>query len=225
MNILIIVPKFKDSLEQYYEFPLGLSFISAVLKEKNYNVKVLNLNHRDEVLEYIIKSYIEKYNIDIICTGGISFHFNKIKEIIEITNKIKPNIISIVGGGVLSSEPKLVFEELNVTYGVIGEGEIVIANLIDAIENKKDISNVNGVIYTKDEKTFITKPQDNIKDLDSLPYPDYDGFDNDNFLKNIPKDIYFIIPPTYKEDVGNSIEQYLLDNNISKNNIARLYTY
>ena len=49
-NILIIIPRYVPSkVRSYYEFPLGLAYISACLKQNNYKVDVFNLNHYDGI--------------------------------------------------------------------------------------------------------------------------------------------------------------------------------
>lgn len=35
---------------------------------------------------------------------------------------------------------------------------------------------INGLVFKKNDKLNITKPRDEIKDLDSIPFPDYKGF-------------------------------------------------
>ena len=82
---------------------------------------------------------------------------------------------------------------MRIDYGVIGEGEYTAAELIDAIINKKDFSRIKGIIY-KDESGRIvrTQPRPEIEDIDSLPYPDYDGFNVDRYLeRHFPATEYF----------------------------------
>jgi len=44
INILIVVPKYSLTPFEYYEFPVGLAYISAALKAQGYRVDALNLN-------------------------------------------------------------------------------------------------------------------------------------------------------------------------------------
>lgn len=195
MNILIVAPRFNTTIEQYYEFPLGLAYISAVLKKAGFKVFTINLNHEIDDDKTVLYKCITEKSIDIFCTGGISFHYNHVKKLVNLAKQFRPKILTIVGGGVLTSEPKLVYTDMKIDFGVVGEGELVIVNLIHAIINKQDFSKVNGIVYQKDENTLVTESQSSIKPLDSLPYPDYDGFDIEYYLdRQLPSDTSYSYP-------------------------------
>lgn len=183
MNFLIVTPKYVNVVGEHYHFPVGLAYISASLKKEGYNVHCLNLNHYDESVETILQREIIGKNIDIFCIGGLSAHFNKIIAVLNIARNIKPDMITIAGGGLISSEPALMLEALKLDFGIIGEGEETIAELADAIINKKDFRNVNGIVYVdKAEGLIMTPPRKEITDLDSVPWPDYDGFEMDKYV-------------------------------------------
>lgn len=62
-----------------------------------------------------------------------------------------------------------------VDIGVIGEGEITVPELCERLVNGKLYTDVAGLIL-KDKKYFRTPPRPPIDDLDSIPWPDFDGF-------------------------------------------------
>lgn len=183
MNFLIVAPKFVDVVGQHYHFPLGLAYISSSLKKNGYNVHCLNLNHYTEPIEAMLHREITGKNIDVVCIGGLSAHFNKVRAVLNIARSIKPDIITIAGGGLISSEPALMLKALKLDFGIIGEGEETISELADAIINGKDYRNVNGIIYVdKDEGVNMTPPRKEIADIDAIPWPDYDGFEIEKYL-------------------------------------------
>ncbi len=60
MKILLIVPKytyknFKTKPNYHYIFPIGLAYISAILKKEKFDYDCLNLNHEEGTIEEIIK--------------------------------------------------------------------------------------------------------------------------------------------------------------------------
>lgn len=65
----------------------------------------------------------------------------------------------------------------NADYGVIGEGEITDSELVLALEEGRDISQVKGIIYRTGSGLHRTLPREAIDDLDALPWPDYESFD------------------------------------------------
>lgn len=182
MNFLFITPKYVNR-GQYYNFYFGLAYVSSYMKHKGYNVFCLNTNHYDNPLEQQISEYISDKQIDIICTGGMSFHFNEINAVLNAAKKIKPEIITVVGGAIITSDPNLAMENMQIDFGIIGEGEETMADLADAICNGKDLNEVKSIAYfdTKND-LIITEHRPPISNLDALPIPDYDGFEYGNFL-------------------------------------------
>lgn len=182
MNFLFVTPKYVNR-GQTYEFYFGLAYVSSSMKYKEYNVFCLNTNHYDTPLEQQLSEIIDNKQIDVICTGGMSFQFNEINVILEAAKKINPEIITVVGGAIITSDPGLALENMKIDYGIIGEGEETMVDLADALCNGKNVNKVKGIAYL-DTKTdlVITEQRPPISDLDALPIPDYEGFEYDYFV-------------------------------------------
>jgi len=178
MNIAIIVPRWVSRPFDYYAFPLGLAYISAVLKRDGHRVNICNCNHRAEPLDILLRAFITDNVPDIICTGGLSVHFSGIRQIITTVTAIAPDATTILGGGVISSDPELIFSTIAPDIGVIGEGERTISELVHALMHHTPLDAISGIIYRDSNGASVTTaPRDPITDLDSLPWPDYEGFD------------------------------------------------
>jgi len=177
MNFLIVVPRFSKKGE-FYSFPFGLAYISSYLKSKGFKVQALNLCHFEETIPTyaILKNSIAENGIDAILTGGMSGHWNLIADVLSTAKKIKPDIITVAGGPITTSDPNLAMENMLIDYGVIGEGEITSGELARTLEENGDVAAVNGIIYRKNGTLVQTKERSAISDLDSLPFPDYEGF-------------------------------------------------
>jgi radical SAM superfamily enzyme YgiQ (UPF0313 family) len=144
----------------------------------------LNPNLVDVPLEDLITDAIQKHDIDVICTGGVSAQYARVKEVLDIARTVKPDILTIVGGGLVSSEPELMADMLGFTYGVVGEGEETIIELAEALEKGSKSHSISGLVF-RDQygKTVLTPPRKPVQDLDSLPYPDYASFGLARFLE------------------------------------------
>ncbi|MBM7557275.1 B12-binding domain-containing radical SAM protein [Halanaerobacter jeridensis] len=176
-NQLLVMPRFVNKVGEWYNFPLGLPYVSASLKKEGFNVYTLNLNNVEDPIKDILEREIEEKDIDIVATGGLTYQYYLIRAIVEAVKSINEDIVTIVGGGIITSAPKVAMEALEYAdYGVIGEGEITTCELAYALEDNEDVEEVDGIIYKKNDGYHITNSRQEIHDLDSIPFPDYEGF-------------------------------------------------
>lgn len=183
MKILLINPPIREWSKPNC-FPLGLGYIAAVLLQEGYQVEVLDINaHRfsKEEVEY----KISKSNFDVVGIGGIITTYKYVKWLIKVLKNYHPHKQIIIGGSIASSIPHIMLEKNSVDVLCIGEGEETVKDLIKALENKEDLQNVKGIWY-KDSKgrIFKTEPRMPIKNLDYIPFPAWDLFPMDIYLKN-----------------------------------------
>ncbi len=191
-NFCIVVPRLTQIKEQAYSFPIGLAYVSSSLKAAGYNVLVYNLNYKDGDIVNLLSPILVDNKIDVLATGGLTAQYWQIKEIIDAAKKIQKDIITCVGGGLITSDPEAGMEALETAdYGVVGEGEITICDLAAALEGKKKCEDVAGLVFKgKSGKWTKTAQRPEIIDLDALPYPDYEAMEFAAVLDKLPTDIY-----------------------------------
>lgn len=187
MNHLIVVPRIVNNIGDWYQFPLGIAYVSACLKKAGFNIFTLNLNHINGSISEILKKEILDNNIDIVSTGGLTGQYGAIREVLYNAKIINPKIITIAGGGIITSAPEHAMQALEYAdYGVIGEAEIIICELHKAIENNENIENVAGIVHKEGTRYKQTIGSTASIDLNSLPLPDYEGFGLDKLLNSVP---------------------------------------
>lgn len=189
LNVLYIIPRYRTyGMEGHYVMPMGILYVSAYVKRSDIaNVYTLNLNHESGEEYDILQSYITKNNIDFVGLGGLSGEYSDIFRVVSYVRKIDPNVIIQVGGGIMTADPMVTMQAMpDVDFGIIGEGEQTSVELIDAIARKIDVTSVNGIIYRDENGLRITNRRAEIDDLDTLPLPDYEGFNYAEYLRLNP---------------------------------------
>jgi radical SAM superfamily enzyme YgiQ (UPF0313 family) len=58
-----------------------------------------------------------------------------------------------------------------------GEGERTIVELFQALSNGDDLRKVKGIVYRQDGEIVVTEEREKTRDLDALPFPNYDDLD------------------------------------------------
>lgn len=165
--------------------PLSLLLLGTSLKEAGYNVKIIHstknnaLSRVDEVLKHspllVGFSVITGDPLDIV------LDFCK-----KIKNKNK-KIPIIMGGVHPTSEPEQCLQEKCIDFVGLYEGERVIVELAQALENKRNFKNIKSLGYRENNRIIINPPRELEKNLDE--------FDIDWDLINIEDYIF----PNYDE--------------------------
>lgn len=189
-NVLLLIPRYHTyGFDGHYVMPMGTLYVSAYLKQSGVaNVVTLNLNHCDGEEYDILKDVITRNNIDIVGFGGLSGEYQDLARMARYVRTVKPEITIVMGGGIVTADPETAMLAIpEVDYGIIGEGELTIVELVEALTYKKNLHNVDGLIFRDSEGSLIrTANRKEIVNLDSLPFPDYEGFNYGDYLKKNP---------------------------------------
>lgn len=189
-NVLLLIPRYHTyGSEGHYVMPMGTLYVSAYLKQSEVaNVVTLNLNHHDGEEYDILEDVINSANIDIVGFGGLSGEYQDLARMARHVRAIKPGMTIMMGGGIVTAEPETAMSAIpEVDYGVIGEGEQTIVELVEALTHRKDLNDVDGLIFRDPQGCFVTTSRrSEIKNLDTLPLPDYEGFNYGDYLMKNP---------------------------------------
>jgi anaerobic magnesium-protoporphyrin IX monomethyl ester cyclase len=90
-----------------------------------------------------------------------------------LVKRLNPEAKIILGG----AHPSIMFGQMlenpAVDVVVIGEGDLTLLDLVRAIESGDDIQAVRGIAFKWDGRVVKTASRTRIRDLDSLPMPDF----------------------------------------------------
>jgi len=160
--------------------PVGAAYISANLKKNGFPVTVFNacfVSQKD--IAATLSRIISQNDIQIIGCGGLVTDYPQIKETIDAARTVRPDIVTFIGGALVTYSPVDAMRLIpNADIGVIGEGEITVCELAGALENGQDLSSVKGlIIRDKNDSDRFTFTDNRVPpNVDTLPWPDYEGF-------------------------------------------------
>jgi radical SAM superfamily enzyme YgiQ (UPF0313 family) len=203
-NICLIRPP-KVSPEGFFTSggalpPIGLAYLAASLEKADFNVRAI-----DGVGENITNFYtiseldntrIQGMFLDEIVSEipqdllfiGISCMFSCEWFVYELLiNKIKaqfPNVPIIVGGEHATAESMNILKICkSVDICALGEGELTIVELANYFRDKKNLSEINGIVYRFEDKIIKTKSRDRIKDINTIAAPLWEKIPVRNYLE------------------------------------------
>ncbi len=149
--------------------PLGISYIASWLEKAGHTVKILDVIAFNLIVDEI-RQNIREFKPEIVGIMTMTPTLFGALEAAEIAKE--EGAITILGGPQLSIYPKETLSYSYVDYGIYGEGEYAMSELIDKIEKRMDLKNIKGLIYKKDKDVYVNEPVI-IEDIDSLSFPAY----------------------------------------------------
>ena len=195
MNILFIYPTYTEIYGNYKPAarigvlypPLGLSYLAATLERESHKVSIIDMEAELLKKEQLVKR-IRKIKPDVIGISSTTPIHHNADELFRFIKKIDKNIITIAGGPHPTSILNKTLEQnKDIDMVVYGEGEKTIIELIDKLEKKKEIKDVDGIIYRKGKEIKRTKPRELIQDLDWLAFPAKHLLKQEIYVWSVPK--------------------------------------
>lgn len=147
--------------------PLGIAYIAAVLEKNGYEVKIID-SQASNFTKDLLKKKLLYEKPDIVGITAMTPTIRGSMEASEIAKKAGATVI--IGGPHLAACPVETVSHPYIDYGIIGEGEYAMLELVKAIENNSDIKNIKGLVYKINGKVVMNEPVI-IEDIDSLPFP------------------------------------------------------
>ena len=165
--------------EMYNEFALagaeepslGLCYLAAVTRENGYNTEIVDaiaLKLRNKELAELIVSKKPKF----VGISAVTISIYNASDLAKRIKELDENITVIIGGVHITAVPEETMRRFShFDIGVLGEAEITIVELLDALKNNQELDDIPGLILRKGDGFEITAKRLFIRDLDSLPMP------------------------------------------------------
>ena len=160
---------------EYLPPPAVLLILAAYIERELPHLSIEILDCQAKQLNWHqLEKHIENTQPDMVLTSGFTCNTYSCARTAELTKKINPNIITVVGGIHFSFTPDESLQNYpEIDIIVRGEGEQTLINLIKQLNNNKPLNQINGISFRHNNHIIHTQPQPPIPNLDSLPFPAY----------------------------------------------------
>lgn len=149
--------------------PLGIAYLGAVLEKAGYQVRIIDAPPLGWKTGRI-SAEVKKDSFDLI---GLSASTVSYPKAVRLAKKLKKASSApiVIGGPHVTALPKEVMKMTCFDYGVVGEGEETMVELVKALMEKQDLKKIDGLVFREKGRIIKTNPRRFIEDLDSLPFP------------------------------------------------------
>ena len=166
MKVVLIQPPSKN--QSLKGPPLGLAYITAVLKRNSIEAKIIDLN----VESINLSKYLSNKKPTVIGISSIVTNAPQALEIAEQTKMVLPESFVVMGGPYPSMMGNCLLRmHMEVDAVVVGEAEYTFLELIKRLQNKQSLDAVDGLIFRKEDKIKSNPSSKPISPLDQILYP------------------------------------------------------
>ncbi len=195
LKVLFVV---YDNGSYDHTFPMGVGALSAVLKRDGHEVTIWNQDMHHWPDDYL-RTYLDenKFDVCILSLIGGYYQYQKMKNLSKAINNSKNRPFYVMGGYGPTPEPEFFLKKSGCDVVGLGEGELSIPKLMDAIEHKTSLKDVPGIAWLENGKLQKTPRAPLVHDLNTLPPIPYELFPMEyyrmlRFAKAKPTD--FVLP-------------------------------
>jgi len=179
-HILLINPRLSSWSPNIW-VPLGLTYIAAILEQKDLNVEIIDLNAKQSE-KGNLERRVEKASI--VGIGGMITEYQEILRLVNVVKKANGEARVVLGGPLATTLPQELLKASQADFVVVGEGEQTIINLIHAIQYGQSFANIRGIAYKNGNQIIVTPPVELITEMDTIPLPARHLLDMNRYLRN-----------------------------------------
>lgn len=164
-------------------FNVGQGYIMTAMTNAGYDFDYLDLDaHR--LGDQQIEEFLQAKTYDVVCFGCIVTGYRHVKSLMMRVRRHHPEAVIIAGNTVASSIPDLLLKNTEVDVAVMAEGDETIIELLEKLEQKQPLDDVEGIVFRRDGRNHHTEDRPVLKEMDDLPRMNFDLFDIDIYIGN-----------------------------------------
>ncbi|MCB9475920.1 MAG: radical SAM protein [Deltaproteobacteria bacterium] len=164
-------PGIKVVKDNYGVFPsLSLAYVAGVAEHAGYQIQFIDAHALGLSKKETVRR-IKEFDPDLVAYTLTTYLFHQNLEWIDHI-KQATGLPQLVGGVHMGIYPKESFHHSSLDYALTGEAEEALPELLDAINNGRDLSQVTGIVYRdEDGNPVVTPPRALFRDVDNAPFP------------------------------------------------------
>lgn len=190
MKVCLIRPSqlvVRSSIGNKAAAPLGIAFLGAAVEKAGHEAILIDAiaenpekleQFRDEIFLNGLSNAetINQIPLNTQVIGfSLMFSMNWLndRDLIIQTRKRFPDAIIVAGGEHITAAPEFSIQQSKggIDVCVLGEGEITLVELLDAIENGRPLDEVPGIVINKKATVIKTGERKRKIEIDELPWP------------------------------------------------------
>jgi len=151
--------------------PLSLAYLAGVLERDKIEVQILDFLVTRYSPQTLSKK-LEEYRPQLVGVGCVTMNYPLAARMLKVCKAFDPHIFTVIGGPHVSfTVNETLLRAPWIDAVAIGEGEMTLVELVKAVAEGNDISDVAGIAFAAGDQIVKTEPRSLIGELDQLPLP------------------------------------------------------
>ena len=198
--ICLIRPPFVESFRIAYltvNLPLGLAYVAGALEAAGKSIHILDsVAEAPNTYTRYVKGFLIGLRLEDIVKRipreanlvGITVIFTHewpaVVQLIKLIKAERPELKIILGGEHVTAMPEFCLAVSEADYLVLGSGEEIAVNLVDALEKNMSPSDLEGIAYRVDDIITVNKRHTQKGKIDDIAIPAWHLFDIKTYTEN-----------------------------------------
>jgi len=184
-KILLIKPRYLSPAFQAITQPLGLMYIGASLREAGHEPRIHDCAGDDKDL-HVLRHTINHWRPDFVGLSIVVMELEQTRLIMKRVRELLKDVCVTFGGPWATANPQTAIKEYGADFVVLGEGERVFPELIDALNRGRSTETIAGTAQLVrgnvrvNERRFLSE-----EELNALPFPAWDLLNHDLYARTI----------------------------------------
>lgn len=179
-KIVLVRPHVFSQTRPYYGAPLALLAISKILATEGYDIKIIDPLVNKNYIGDVVRESKNAICVGISALTGYSLYDGL--QIARAVRKKYPKLPIVWGGWHPSILPIETTKDELVDIVVYGQGERTFTELVHALEKKKSLKNILGIVYKNKNGEVKMNPPRPLEPLDNFPPIPYHLIDAKKFI-------------------------------------------
>ncbi|MBI3012107.1 MAG: B12-binding domain-containing radical SAM protein [Elusimicrobia bacterium] len=148
--------------------PLGLMYLSSVLKRNGHQTKLAIIGGKKPISEVVAE-----FQPNMVAASGMTGSHIEFMEIVTGLKK-EHSFLSVMGGSHPTFHPEVIEEYKDLDIVVRGEAEKSVEELVNGLQGGSDVTHIPNLWVRKNGQIFKNEIRDLNEGIDDLPFPDRD---------------------------------------------------
>jgi len=178
-KVLFINPCLRHDANEKFP-PVGLAYILTAVQKAGIDFELIDMDAYTMSVNDL-RERLRRETYDIYGLGCVVSSLRLVAEITSVIRESNPAAVIIAGNSVASSIPELLLRNTEVDIAVMGEGDVTIVELLEALMEGRPLDNIEGIAFL-DGDILVRSPQrELVSNLDTIGFPNWDLFELERY--------------------------------------------